>query len=56
VMPGRGFTLKDGFLDIPQGPGLGIEVNEEHVRRQAAIGHDWRAPEWRHDDGSIAEW
>jgi galactonate dehydratase len=56
LLPGSGFALKDGFLDIPQRPGLGIEINEEHVRRQAAIGHDWRAPEWRHDDGSVAEW
>ena len=51
-----GFNLKDGFLDIPQEPGLGIEVNEHYVIRQAAIGHKWRAPEWRHPDGSVAEW
>jgi galactonate dehydratase len=56
VLPNHGFTLKDGFLDIPQAPGLGIEINEPFVRAQAAIGHNWRAPEWRHDDGSIAEW
>jgi galactonate dehydratase len=56
VLPNHGFTLKDGFLDIPQAPGLGIEINEPFVRAQAAIGHSWRAPEWRHDDGSIAEW
>lgn len=51
-----GFTLKDGYLDIPQGPGLGIVVNEEHVKAQAEKGHKWRAPVWRHKDGSIAEW
>jgi galactonate dehydratase len=51
-----GFTLKDGYLDIPQGPGLGIVVNEEHVKAQAEKGHKWRAPLWRHKDGSIAEW
>lgn len=51
-----GFTLKDGYLDIPQGHGLGIVVNEEHVLALAEIGHNWRAPVWRHKDGSIAEW
>lgn len=51
-----GFAIENGFLKIPQGAGLGIEVNEENVVRKAAIGHRWRAPEWRHDDGSIAEW
>jgi galactonate dehydratase len=56
LMPAGGFMLKDGFLEIPQRPGLGIEVNEAHVRRQAAIGHSWHTPEWRHEDGSIAEW
>ncbi|SEC80553.1 galactonate dehydratase [Paenibacillus sp. GP183] len=50
------FEYKDGFVNIPQGPGLGIEVNENYVRKMAAIGHNWRNPVWRHRDGSIAEW
>jgi galactonate dehydratase len=56
LTPDGGFTLTEGYLEIPTGPGLGITVNEDHVRRQAAIGHAWRAPEWRNSDGSIAEW
>lgn len=56
VTPEGGFELVDGFLEIPRGPGLGIVVNEEKVIERAAVGHRWRAPEWRHDDGSIAEW
>lgn len=51
-----GFNIDDGYLDIPQGPGLGIEINEEKVIEMAAIGHQWRAPVWRHEDGSISEW
>jgi len=35
---------------------LGIEVNEAYVIEAAARGHAWRAPVWRHKDGSIAEW
>jgi galactonate dehydratase len=50
------FNYENGFVKIPEGPGLGIEINEEHVRRLAATGHNWRNPLWRHEDGSIAEW
>ncbi|WP_340023691.1 galactonate dehydratase [Paenibacillus sp. FSL K6-1096] len=50
------FAYSDGHVNIPSGPGLGITVNEEYVRRMAAEGHRWRNPVWRHRDGSIAEW
>lgn len=50
------FEYESGFVRIPDGPGLGITINEEQVRRMAAIGHEWRNPVWRHPDGSIAEW
>lgn len=56
LLPGHGFTLEAGHLHIPQGPGLGIEVDEAKVAKGAAVGHKWRAPVWRHRDGSIAEW
>ena len=50
------FHYKDGYVDIPQKPGLGIEINEEVVIERAKIGHRWRNPLWNHADGSIAEW
>jgi len=50
------FQYKDGYVDIPTGPGLGIEINEEAVRRAASIGHNWKNPVWRTKDGSVAEW
>lgn len=50
------FEYQDGYVQIPSKPGLGIEINEEQVRKMAAIGHNWRNPVWRHRDGSIAEW
>jgi galactonate dehydratase len=50
------FAYADGFVAIPGGPGLGIEINEEAVARGAATGHRWRPPVWRHEDGSFAEW
>jgi galactonate dehydratase len=50
------FKYEDGMVMIPQGPGLGIEVNEDKVREMAKVGHRWRNPVWRHADGSVAEW
>jgi len=50
------FEYENGCVNIPSNPGLGIEVNEVHVRKMAAIGHNWKNPLWRHRDGSVAEW
>ncbi len=50
------FAYKDGYVAIPDGPGLGIEVDEDYVRQRAKEGHNWRNPVWRHRDGSLAEW
>ena len=50
------FDYSDGHVKIPDGPGLGIEVNEDYVKERAAVGHRWRNPIWRHADGSFAEW
>ena len=52
----RVFDYDKGFVKIPNGPGLGIEINEEYVIERAAVGHRWRNPIWRHADGSFAEW
>jgi galactonate dehydratase len=50
------FDYEDGYVGLPEGPGLGIAVDEEKVREAAKIGHDWRNPVWRNDDGTVAEW
>jgi galactonate dehydratase len=50
------FQYSDGYVAIPQGPGLGIEVDEAYVIERAKEGHRWRNPIWRHADGSFAEW
>jgi len=49
------FDYADGFLDVPDDPGLGIEIDEGVVRERAGI-DDWHNPIWRHEDGSVAEW
>jgi galactonate dehydratase len=49
------FVLKQGFVDIPTGPGLGIELDENAVAGK--IGHQWHSPEsYDEDDGSAVDW
>jgi len=50
-------TVKDGYLNIPTGPGLGLEIDEAVVEAKAReMDYVWRNPIWEHDDGSLAEW
>lgn len=49
------FRVHDGFVDLPRGPGLGIQLDEAKVAAQRFDGR-WDAPRWAHADGSFAEW
>lgn len=50
------FEYNNGFVSIPTGPGLGVEIDEQVVEKMAKQGHRWRNPVWRHEDGTVAEW
>ena len=50
------FAYEKGYVAVLKGPGLGIEIDEEKVREAAKVGHDWRNPVWRNEDGTVAEW
>ena len=50
------FEFDNGYVHLLTKPGLGIEINEDYVRRQAEKGHDWKNLIWRNDDGSLSEW
>jgi galactonate dehydratase len=51
------FTVKDGMVAAPTGPGLGVDIDEELVRKLAAETRaGWRNPVWRGPDGAIREW
>jgi galactonate dehydratase len=45
----------EGYAEIPDGPGLGVEIDEERVRERSREEFDWERPVWRHDDGGMAE-
>ncbi|CAF1254720.1 unnamed protein product [Rotaria sordida] len=49
------FQVKEGYVDVPHLPGLGIEVDEEKVRAGIFAG-DWGIPQLRLKDGSFVEW
>ena len=46
---------KDGCIRIPDGPGLGIEVDESRLEELAFPGA-WDTPRLFFEDGSIADW
>jgi galactonate dehydratase len=49
------FVVRNGYLDLPKGPGLGIELDENAMADK--IGHDWRNQEsYDADDGSVVDW
>jgi galactonate dehydratase len=50
------FRVSEGRLKIPAGPGLGIEMDEPHIREMTKAAPHWKNPIWRHADGSFAEW
>lgn len=50
------FDYENGYVNIPDKSGLGVEIDEEKVKQAAETGHNWKNPIWRNEDGSIAEW
>jgi len=50
------FALHEGFVLLPEGPGLGINVDEGAVRSASSTSLDWKNPIWRDRDGSLLEW
>lgn len=50
------FQYNDGFVDIPDKPGLGLELNEKLIEEISQEGLVWTNPRWKNYDGTIAEW
>src|SRR5699024_9771982 len=49
-------VLREGALQRPTGPGLGIEVDEERVRAMAADAETVPLERWQRRDGRQSEW
>ena len=50
------FKISQGHVAAPSGPGLGIEIDEEMVRKIAVETEPWQPKEFYGPDGSIREW
>lgn len=50
------FDVRDGMVEALDGPGLGVDIDEDKVREAARTPHAWRNPVWRGRDGSLREW
>jgi galactonate dehydratase len=49
------FKVRDGYLDLPTGPGLGIELDDALMADK--IDHQWKnREEFDADDGSVMDW
>ena len=50
------FVVEEGYISVPDRPGLGIEVNEEILKERAFEG-DWDSPRlYAEDDQTIIDW
>ena len=49
------FKIVDGCIDLPTGPGLGIELDEAAMADKYDDG-SWETPRLWHSDGSVADW
>jgi len=52
----RPFTQVDGYVDLPAGPGLGVELDDAAFADDVYDG-GWRIPHWHHPaDNALAPW
>jgi galactonate dehydratase len=49
------FVIQDGYIGVPQKPGLGIDVDEGLMQEKLYDG-TWETPRLWHADGSVADW
>ena len=49
------FVIKDGYIDVPTKPGLGIELDEKALADKLYDGK-WTTPRQYYEDGSNADW
>ncbi|KFY17526.1 hypothetical protein V492_00621 [Pseudogymnoascus sp. VKM F-4246] len=50
------WDVKEGYIGLLQGPGLGIEIDEEMVRRLSVGAEAWVSPGFVGPGGEVREW
>jgi galactonate dehydratase len=49
-------ALDDGYVRVPEGPGMGVVLDEAVIREEAKAYASWQNPVWRNPDGGFTEW
>ena len=49
------FVIKNGYIDVPTKPGLGVELDEKALADKIYDGK-WTTPLQFFEDGSVADW
>lgn len=49
------FVIKNGYIDVPTKPGLGVELDEDAIKEKIYDGK-WTTPRQYFEDGSVADW
>jgi len=50
------FKVKEGYIDVPTGPGMGVEIDEEKLAALKSGWRDWVTPRLWQEDGGVADW
>lgn len=50
------WEVKEGYIGLLKGPGLGIEIDEEMVRRLSVGAEAWVSPGFVGPGGEVREW
>ncbi len=50
------FIVEDGYVAVPEGAGLGIEINEDAIAAHMDEWNPHAPPIWAQPDGAFAEW
>ena len=51
-----GWQLKDGYMELSDAPGLGVEVDETEITKMAEYTEELGGEHFFDDDGSVADW
>ena len=51
----KDYEIKNGYIEVPSKPGLGVELDEDALQDKIYDGQ-WVTPRLTYEDGSIAEW
>lgn len=50
------WNVQDRYIEILSGPGLGVNINEDEIRRLSKDTDSWPVPEFRGPCGELREW